>query len=139
MVIKEKVISPALNRYRLATALIWVGVLAWVPFITLRTVGQKPSLFWFLPFHLIGVVGGSRLRAAARREIGIAPQKKRSLRTTGHILVFVGILVWVPHFYLKLVAHMLVEVSQFLPYHLTAVLSGVALLLVNFLVNRRKS
>jgi hypothetical protein len=48
-------------------------------------------------------------------------------------------LVWAIYFYLKLVIHAPVEVSQFLPYHLAAMLSGVAILLVNFLVNRQKS
>jgi hypothetical protein len=139
MVTKEETLSRELTRYRLATALIWVGVLTWIPFIILRTLGQKPSLFWFLPFHLIGVVGGSRLKAAVRREMGAPPTKKTLLRTVGHILVFTGIMVWVVYFSLKLIFHLPVEVGQFLPYHLTAMLSGIVILLVNFLVNRQKS
>ena len=139
MVNKERTISPLLARYRLATILIWVGVLIWVPLIILRSIGQKPSLFWFLPLHLLGVVGGSRLKAAVRREMGNPPPKKTRLHTLGQILVLVGILVWVIYFYLKLVVHTPVDVGQFLPYHLAAMLGGVAILLMDFLNRHPKS
>ena len=139
MVTKVNSLIPALARYRLASIMIWIGVLAWVPFILLRVAGEKPSIFWFLPFHLLGVVGGFRLKAAARRELGEATPKKTRLRILGHLLVFTGIMVWVVYFFLKLVVHMLVEVNQFLPYHLTAVLSGVAILFINFWRERRNN
>ena len=58
MVIEKKLFNTALARYRLGTLLLWLGILTWVPFIILRIVGEKPSLFWFLPFHLLGVIGG---------------------------------------------------------------------------------
>jgi hypothetical protein len=139
MVTKENRLIPAIARYRLANALIWIGVLTWVPFILLRFAGERPNIFWFLPFHLLGVVGGSRLKAAARRDSDKAAPKKTRLRTMGHILVFTGILVWVIYFFLKLIAHIPVEVGQFLPYHLTAMLSGVTVLALNFWRERRKS
>lgn len=48
MVTKEGTLKPTLlTRYRLGTVLIWVGVLTWVPFIILRTMGQNQSIFWF--------------------------------------------------------------------------------------------
>ena len=76
MVAEEKINSTALMHYRLGTVLIWLGVLTWLPFIVLRIAGEKPSLFWFLPFHLVGVVGGSRLRSLARKEMGaLAPKR----------------------------------------------------------------
>ncbi len=137
MVTKDEALPTSLTRYRLASVLIWIGVLTWVPFIILRTMGQKPSLFWFLPFHLIGVVGGSRLKAAVRREMDLESPKKTRLRTLGHMLVGIGIFVWVVYFSLKLIFHAPVEVGQFLPYHLTAILSGIAILLINFLLNRQ--
>lgn len=139
MVTKQDGLISASVRYRLANLLIWSGVLTWVPFILLRFAGEKPNIFWFLPFHLIGVVGGSRLKAAARRDLGSSAPQKTRLRTLGHILVFTGIMVWVIYFFLKLVAHVPVDVSQFLPYHLTAMLSGVAVLFANFWLERRKS
>ena len=139
MVTKEDSLLPAITRYRLANVLIWIGVLTWVPFILLRFAGEKPNIFWFLPFHLLGVVGGARLKAAARRDLGEVAPKKTRLRTLGHILVFTGILVWVVYFFLKLALHMPVEVSQFLPFHLTAMLSGIAVLFVNFWRERHKT
>src|SRR5687767_3084070 len=102
MVTEEKITNMALTRYRLGTALIWLGVLVWLPFIVLRIAGEKPTLFWYLPFHLLGVIGGSRLRSLASREMGILAPKKNMLRTIGHGLIYAGILVWTPYLYLKL-------------------------------------
>ena len=138
MVIKEGTLNPGLVRYRLATALIWIGALTWVPFIILRSMGENPSIFLFLPFHLLGVVGGARLKATAHREMG-APRNKTQLQTIGRILVITEIMVWVVYFALKLVIHAPVDAVQFLPYHLTAMLSGIAIILVDYLVTRQKS
>ena len=139
MVIKEKVatLNTALIRYRAGQVLIWIGVLTWVPFIMMRANGIYPSIFWFLPFHLIGVVGGSRLRAMARRELGEDAPRKNAFRTIGHILVFLAISVWGVYFYLKLVLGLPVDVSVFLPYHLTGIFSGIAFLGIGYFLNRR--
>lgn len=138
MVSQEKVAVSALNSYRLGTGLIWIGVLIWMPFIILRATGSTPSLLWFLPFHLLGVIGGSKLRKAAGREMQLQSEPKTKLRSMGHMLIFVGILVWAPYFYLKYAAQQPVEVGQFLPYHLAGVLSGVFLLLINLFMKYRK-
>ncbi len=138
MVTKVGTGTSALTRYRLGAALIWLGVLVWAPFIALRIAGEKPSLFLFLPFHLMGVVGGSRMRSLARRELGLAAPKKNALRTAGHNLIFLGILVWLPYFYLKLLTGQPVDVMNFLPYHLTGVLGGIALLAISYLISRKR-
>ena len=138
MVARVYTTIPAAIRYQIANVMIWIGVLVWVPFILLRVSGEKPNIFWFLPFHLLGVVGGSRLKSAPQRELGDDAPKNTLLRKIGHILVFTGIMVWVVYFFLKLVAHYPVEVNQFLPYHLMAMLSGVAILLINFYRERKK-
>ena len=138
MVARVYTTIPAAIRYQIANVMIWIGVLVWVPFILLRVSGEKPNIFWFLPFHLLGVVGGSRLKSATQRELGDDAPKNTLLRKIGHILVFTGIMVWVVYFFLKLVAHYPVEVNQFLPYHLMAMLSGVAILLINFYRERKK-
>ena len=137
MVTDEKIIDVILARFRLGTVLVWLGVLTWLPFIVLRMVGEKPSFLWFLPFHLLGVVGGSRLRSVARREMGAPAPKKNLLRVIGHGLIYTGILVWAPYFYLKLIAQQPVNVKNFLPYHLTGILSGLLFLGLNYLINRR--
>lgn len=139
MVVEEKTTNWALLRYRIGLVLIWVGVLTWLPFIVMRASGYKPSIFWFLPFHLIGVVGGSRLRSAARREMGAEAPKKNAFRTIGHNLIFLGIMVWGVYFYLKLVAGQPVDVGDFLPFHLTGIFGGIAFLGIGYIVNRRKT
>ena len=138
MVVEKKLLNTALARYRLGTVLLWLGVLTWVPFIILRVVGEKPSLLWFLPFHLLGVIGGSRLRAIARKEMNLPPGETSPLRVIAHGLIYAGILVWAPYFYLKATTQAPVEVMNFLPYHLTGVLTGIALLVINFLVTRKE-
>jgi len=136
MVAGERTTNSALLRYRVGLVLIWIGVLTWLPFIVMRASGYKPSLFWFLPFHLIGVIGGSRLRKAAREEMGVYAPKKNFFRTMGHSLIFLGILVWGVYFYLKLVANQPVEVTDFLPYHLTGIFGGIGFLAVNYFVTK---
>ena len=59
------------------------------------------------------------------------------LGVIGHALIYIGILVWVPYFYLKATTQAAVDVMNFLPYHLTGVLGGITLLLINFLISRK--
>ncbi len=138
MVTEEKFSDMVLARYRLGTVMIWLGVLTWLPFIILRITGEKPSLFWFLPVHLLGVIGGSRLRSSARKEMGALAPKRNILRMAGHGLIYSGILVWVPYFYLKLTSQQPVEVMNFLPYHLTGIFTGITLLGISYLIERKK-
>jgi hypothetical protein len=135
---EERIINHVLLRYRLGIILIWLGVLVWVPFIFLRAIGEKPTFLFFLPFHLIGVVGGSRLRAMARKELGLHPPKRKILHTAGHILILLGISVWVPYLYAKLVMGLSVEVMNYLPFHLSGVLGGVFLHLLSYMLARAK-
>lgn len=137
MVTNEKIYKPALMQYRWGNVLIWFGVLTWLPFIVLRIAGEKPSLFWYLPFHLLGVIGGSRLRAFARKAMGVAPAKKRPLQILGHGMILLGILVWVPYLYLKVITQQPVEVMNYLPYHLIGVPGGITLLAINYLMSRK--
>ena len=135
---EEKILDHILLRYRLGTILIWLGVLTWVPFIFLRAIGEKPTFLLFLPFHLIGVVGGSRLRSAARKELGLSLPKRNLLHTAGHILILLGISVWVPYLYSKLVMGQSVEIMNYLPFHLTGVLGGVLLHILSYWIARQQ-
>ena len=137
MVTEENIISNVITRYRLGTLLIWLGVFTWAPFIFLRAIGEKPAFMLFLPFHLIGVIGGARLRSLARKELGMMPAKKNSLHMAGHILILLGILVWAPYLYLKLALGQPVEVMDFLPFHLTGVLGGVLVHLIAYVIERQ--
>lgn len=133
---QERIISNIHLRYRLGTLLVWLGVFTWAPFILLRAIGEKPPFLFFLPFHLIGVVGGARLRALARKELGLNPPRKNFLHMTGHILILLGIAVWVPYLYSKLVMGQPVEVMDYLPFHLTGVMGGVLLHLLSYGMER---
>jgi hypothetical protein len=138
MVTEEKTIGTVVLRYRLGTILVWLGVFTWAPFIFLRAIGEKPAFLLFLPFHLIGVVGGSRLRSTARSELGMIPAQKSNLHTAGHILILFGILAWVPYLYLKLALGQDVEVMDFLPFHLAGVLGGVLLHILSYVIERQR-
>jgi hypothetical protein len=137
MVTDEKIYNAALMRYRAGNLLVWLGVLVWAPFILLRIMGEQPSMSLYLPLHLLGVMGGSRLRAFARKELGMPTPKKTRLQMLGHGLVWVGVLVWVPYYHLKVVAKQSVDLMDYLPYHLLGVLGGVALLTVNMLLSKK--
>ena len=76
------------------------------------------------------------MRKTAREEMGADVPKKNIFRTLGHGLIFLGILVWGVYFYLKLVAGQPVDVSDFLPYHLSGIFGGIGLLAVNYFVSR---
>ena len=136
MVTQEKIISNAALRERLGTIFIWLGIFTWLPFIFLKVIGEKPPFLLFLPFHLLGVIGGARLRSIARKELGAPPSRKNGLRMAGHILIFLGILVWAPYLYQKLIAGQEVEVMNFLPYHLIGVLGGVSLYIASYIRER---
>jgi hypothetical protein len=135
---EEKIIDSTVLRYRLGTLLVWLGVLTWVPFIFLRVIGEKPSLLFFLPIHLLGVIGGSRLRSTAQRQLGMSPSKRSVLHTAGHILILLGILVWAPYLYLKMMGQP-VDVMNYLPFHLAGVLGGVFLHLLSYVIERQRS
>jgi hypothetical protein len=138
MVTEEKLISTVVMRYRLGTILIWLGVLTWAPFIVLKLIGEKPPFLLFLLFHLLGVIGGARLRSMARKELGLIPNKKNYLTLAGHLMIFLGVLVWAPYLYLKLIVGQSVEVMNYLPYHLSGVLGGVSLHILNYFMERRR-
>jgi hypothetical protein len=133
MVTEEKMINTVMLRYRLGTVLLWLGIFTWVPFIFLRAIGDQPPFLYFLPFHLVGVIGGSRLRSSARQALDLVPPRKRLLGLAGHALIITGILVWVPYLYSKLALGQAVEVMSYLPFHLAGVLGGVTLHVLSYL------
>lgn len=137
MVTDEKIYNAAWMRYRLGSVLIWLGVLVWAPFIILRIMGEQPSMSLYLPIHLLGVMGGSRLRAFARKELGMPKPQKTRLQLLGHGVIWAGILVWVPYYYFKVVVGQPVDVMDYLPLHLVCVFGGVGLLAVNMWLSKK--
>jgi hypothetical protein len=90
-------------------------------------IGESPSLLFYLPFHLLGVVGGSRLRKNAKKQLGIPIEKRRGYKLVAYFLVIASLLVWIPYFVLKLSGRS-VEVAPFLTVHLIGMLSGTGLI-----------
>lgn len=115
-----------LNPKNLGTILIWLGVAAWLPFLYLLAVGQNPSIYPFLAVHLTGILGGTRLKALARKDTA---HKKRNKRyVIGRIMILLGVLAWLPYLYQKELLAMTVEIRPYLTVHLVGVLGGIALL-----------
>lgn len=126
-----------ITKQQAGKVLIIMGVLAWAPFAILSIAGAKPPILPFLAVHLTGVIGGSQLRRMGRPD---GTKRKRRQRL-GHILIFLGVLAWVPYFYQKQVLDTAIEVGPYLAVHLSGVLSGIALLasvpLGKYLAKRR--
>jgi hypothetical protein len=113
--------------HKIGTFLVWTGVLVWVPYFGLRIAGESPSLLVFLPFHLAGVMGGSRLRTAANHQLGKPKENRKGYKRVAHVLVIASILVWIPYYALKVTGRP-VELAPFLIVHLIGILSGTGLM-----------
>ena len=119
-----------MTRHTLGTVLIWLGVLAWVPFLALVMSGQDVSILPFLVVHLTGVLGGWRLRSSADRRPGMDPAGAaigRRRQTASRVLIYLGVLAWAPYLYTTRIVEQETNIAPFLAAHLTGVLSGVGL------------
>ena len=72
-----------LNPQKMGTILIWLGVAAWLPFLYLLAAGQNPSIYPYLIVHLIGIIGGTRLKALAKKDK--TPKKRHKRQVIGKI------------------------------------------------------
>jgi uncharacterized membrane protein YjjB (DUF3815 family) len=118
------------TRRTLGAILIWLGVLAWAPFLGLVSTGREVPILPFVAAHLAGVLGGWWLRNSANRLEGRVPAtttQGRRRKIASRILIYLGVLAWVPYLYLERILGQDVEIGPFLATHLTGVLSGVAL------------
>ena len=113
--------------HKYGTVLLWAGVLVWVPFFILRMIGESPSLMMYLPIHLLGVIGGSRMRSAANIQLGNPVEKRKGYKRIAHILIFASILVWIPYYALKLSGRP-VGLNPYLTIHLIGIFSGIGLM-----------
>ena len=119
------------RRRSVGTALVWLGVLAWAPFLFLIAAKQPVSIVPFLAAHLSGVLGGGWLRSSADKLDGGAPGQShhgRRRKAISTVLIYLGVLAWAPYFYLSRVLGQDVDIAPFLAAHLTGVLGGGALL-----------
>ncbi|MEW6717851.1 MAG: hypothetical protein AB1345_10155 [Chloroflexota bacterium] len=113
--------------YKNGTILLWAGILVWIPYFALRMIGERPSLMVYLPFHLLGVIGGARMRTTAQKQLGKPVEKRRGYKRFAHYPVIASVLVWILYYALKLTGRP-VELTPFLTVHLIGILSGLALM-----------
>ena len=112
---------------KFGTIFIIIGVLVWIPYFVLRINGGSPSLLVYLPFHLLGVIGGARMRKTANEQLGIPIEKRRGYKRIAHYLVIASLLVWIPYYALKFSGRP-VELAPFLTVHLVGILGGIGLM-----------
>lgn len=124
--------------YKYGTVLLWAGVLVWAPYFALRMMGESPSLMVYLPFPLLGVIGGARMRTTANKQLGKRVEKRRGYKRIAHYLVIASILVWIPYYALKLSGRP-VELAPFLTVHLIGILSGTGLMIAGGVVQNIKN
>ena len=126
---------------KFGTIFIIIGVLVWAPYFVMRINGESPSLLVFLPFHLLGVVGGARMRKTANKQLGIPIEKSRGYKRIARYLVIASLLVWILYYALKFSGRP-VEVAPFLTVHLVGMLGGTGLMgvgaAVQYLQKRRQ-
>lgn len=116
-----------MNQRTWGKTLVWLGVFAWLPFFYLVSLGREVSIFPFLAVHLSGVLGGSWLLSDADKKAGIVRTKHGGKRRlVSRIMIYLGVLAWVPYLYLTRGLGQAVEISPFLIAHLTGVLGGSA-------------
>jgi len=118
----------SLNRRTFGAILIWLGVLAWAPFLVLVANDRPVSIFPFLAAHLSGVLGGAWLRSSADRIEGVKTvEHGQRRRLVSRIMIYLGVLAWAPYFYMEKVLGHDIQIGPFLAAHLTGVLGGAAL------------
>lgn len=126
-ILSTKFLEVSLNQRTWGKTLIWLGVLAWLPFFYFLSLDRVVSIFPFLTVHLSGVLGGSRLLSDADKKAGIIRTKQGSKRRlASRIMIYLGVLTWVPYIYLTRALGQELEVDPFLLVHLTGVLGGTA-------------
>jgi hypothetical protein len=113
--------------HKYGTLLLWAGVLVWAPFFALRITGETPSLFVYLPFHLLGVIGGSRIRTAANKQLGKPKAVPSRYKKLGHYLVIASLLVWIPYYALKLSGQP-ADLNPYLTLHLIGIIGGTGVM-----------
>jgi hypothetical protein len=96
----------------------------------------------YLPFHLLGVIGGARMRITANKQLGKPVEKRKGYKRVAHYIVIASLLVWIPYYALKLTGKP-VELAPFLAFHLIGIFSGVGLMslggIVQYFQGRREN
>ena len=111
-----------ISRKQVGTILIWMGVFAWVRYIYLITNDVKTSIFPYLFVYLVGRIGGGKLRGRSSDAKLTVGKWRRRIST---ILIYLGVMAWLPYIYLKNEVGADVDITPYLIIHLTGILSGI--------------
>lgn len=112
--------------------LIWMGVLAWVPYVALRLLGRDISVLPFLIVHILCITGGILLRRQASAGAPPPTRQVQRLKTISTVLLVLGVSVWGVYFGVQWLGVEVASVTPFLMAHLSGVLSGAAIKLFIF-------
>ena len=120
------------QKVKLSKVFIWIGVLAWVPYIVLQILQKEISVFPFLGTHIFFIVGGIVLRKQASEGKAPPTQKVQRLKTVSTVLLVLGVSVWGVYFLVQWLGVDVTSIKPFLAAHLSGVLSGAAIKLYIF-------
>jgi hypothetical protein len=125
--ILQAIFKDSRSLHKLGTILVGIGVLVWLPYFMLRIIGKNPEILLYLPFHLLGVIAGGRMRNAANKKLGRFKKKQKSYAFVARLLMVASILVWLPYYGLQL-AGRTVTVQPYLIVHLSSLFLGAAVM-----------
>ena len=115
-------LSPKISKKTLGTISIWIGLLAWVAYLYLISIGNMVSIWPFLFVHLVGSMGGVKLRGPLPEEqLAIGPRRRKISK----VMIYLGVMVWLPYLYLDKVTGLAVSITPYLTAHLIGVIGGM--------------
>lgn len=115
---------------KLGIVLIWLGILAWAPYIYLVTNGRQASIWPYLIVHLGGSFLGGKLYGPAPKDKSLSDTRRRKI---SKVLIYLGVMAWLPYIYLTNVAGRSVSITPYLTIHLMGIFGGIlARLSINF-------
>lgn len=115
------------QKIKYSNTFIWIGVLAWVPYITARVMQIDWSGIPFLIVHLTGVIGGIYFRRQASEGSPPPSAKIKRLKTISTALLITGVSVWAVYFGLEWITGVEHVITPFLATHLSLVLTGAVI------------
>ena len=110
------------SRQEIGTIIIYLGVFVWVPYFFLLISGKDVPIIPYLVLHLLGIFGGSKLRGKTSEETTLFGKRRRRI---SRILIYVGVLAWLPYYYIVGVIRLEVDATPFLFVHLAGVIGGI--------------
>lgn len=106
----------------LGKIIIGIGTFTWIMYIVMVKNGKDISIWPFLIIYLVGRIVGRKLIGSPVDD-GLVIGKRR--RKLSKVLIYLGILAWLPYIYLDNVIGAEVNIMPFLTVHLVGIISGI--------------